>query len=99
MRIQTQSVNFNADQKLLAFIDKKIGKLETFLDSIINGEVFLKVENDSKDRKNKWAEVKLFVPGGALFAKEQATSFEAAIDLTMEKLKSQIRRYKGKNGK
>lgn len=31
MKINVQSIKFDADQKLLDFIDKKVGKLEKFL--------------------------------------------------------------------
>ena len=43
MKATFQSVNFTADVKLLDFIQRKLDKLELFNDSIINGEVFLKV--------------------------------------------------------
>ncbi|MGB1308908.1 MAG: RNA polymerase subunit sigma-54, partial [Oceanihabitans sp.] len=32
MKVNTQSVNFNADQKLLDFIQKRMDKLEMFYD-------------------------------------------------------------------
>ena len=35
MKINVQSIKFDADQKLLDFIDKKVGKLEKFFDNII----------------------------------------------------------------
>ena len=36
MKINVQSIKFDADQKLLDFIDKKVGKLEKFFDNIIS---------------------------------------------------------------
>ena len=39
MKITVQSIHFNADKGLLEFIQKKVDKLETFYDNIINGEV------------------------------------------------------------
>ena len=41
MDIRVQSVKFDADVKLLEFIQKKVGKLEKFYDSIIKAEVAL----------------------------------------------------------
>ena len=41
MKITVQSIRFNADKKLLDFIQKKVDKLETFYDHIISGEVYL----------------------------------------------------------
>ena len=52
MKIRVQSVHFNADQKLLEFIQKKADKTDTFFDRIIDGEVILKLEK-STDERNK----------------------------------------------
>jgi len=95
MKITVQSIHFNADHKLLDFIQKKVDKLEQFHDSIISGEVYLKLEN-VEDEANKISEIKLSVPGGVLFAKEQCKSFEEATDLSIESLKKQITKHKDK---
>ena len=42
MKLQMHSIHFDADVKLLDFIQKKVDKLETFYDRIIDGEVFLR---------------------------------------------------------
>ena len=95
MKLKMQAVHFTADQKLLDFIQKKTDKLETFYDHIIDGEVFLRVEK-VQDKDNKTVEIKLNLPGEQLFAKETASSFEAATDFTVEALRRQIKKYKGK---
>lgn len=95
MKLQMHSVHFDADQKLLGFIQKKTDKLETFYDRIIEGEVFLRLQNDS-NQENKIVEIKLFIPGTSLFAKEQAKSFEAATDMTVEALRRQLKKVKQK---
>ena len=51
MKVHTQSVNFNADQKLIDFIQKRMDKLDLFFDKIIKSNVYLKVENTSRKRK------------------------------------------------
>ncbi len=95
MKISVQSIHFTADKKLLAFIQKKVDKLELFFDNIISGEVYLKLEN-VEDESNKVSEIKLIVPGGTLFAKEKCKSFEEATDLAIESLKKQITKHKEK---
>ena len=95
MKITVQSIRFNADRKLLDFIQKKTDKLETFYDQIINGEVYLKLEN-VEDEANKITEIKLSLPGSQLFAKEQCKTFEEATDLAIESLRKQIDKYKQK---
>ncbi|SFC40100.1 putative sigma-54 modulation protein [Flexibacter flexilis DSM 6793] len=96
MKLQIHSVHFDADKKLLDFIQKKLDKLETFYDSITSGEVYLRLQKDGDSKENKVVEVKLFVPGGSIFTKEQSTSFEAATDLATEALKTQIKKHKEK---
>ncbi|WP_316813163.1 ribosome hibernation-promoting factor, HPF/YfiA family [Pedobacter heparinus] len=95
MKITVQSIHFNADQKLLDFIQKKVDKLDQFFDQIISAEVYLKLENVD-DEANKISEIKLIVPGGTMFAKEQCKSFEEATDLAIESLRKQITKHKDK---
>ena len=95
MKVQMHSVHFDADQKLLDFIQKRLDKLETFYDRVTDGEVILKLNNkDGVD--NKTVEIKLFVPGATLFSQEDAASFEAATDAAADGLKRQITKYKEK---
>ena len=94
MKLQVHSIHFDADQKLIDFIQRKVDKLETFYDRLVDGEVFLRINNGGTD--NKTVEIKLKVPGNQLFAKEQATSFEAATDLATESLRKQLRKFKAK---
>jgi len=99
MKLQIHSVHFDADAKLLNFIQTKANKLETFSDRIIDGEVFLKIDKGDHARENKVVEVKINLPGTTLFSKEQGISFEAATDTAIETLKGQIKKYKEKKKK
>ena len=94
MKLQVHSIHFNADSKLVDFIRKKVDKLETFYDRVVDGEVFLRINNEGVD--NKTVEIKVKVPGSQLFAKEQARSFEAATDLATEALGNQLKKFKEK---
>ncbi len=94
MKLQVHSIHFDADDKLVDFIQKKLDKLETFYDRVVDGEVFLRLNNEGID--NKTVEIKVKVPGHQLFAKEQARSFEAATDLATEALRNQIKKFKEK---
>ncbi|MXV53095.1 ribosome-associated translation inhibitor RaiA [Pedobacter sp. HMF7647] len=95
MKISVQSIHFNADRKLLDFIQKKVDKLDLFFDHIISGEVYLKLENTG-DESNKITEIKLTLPGQQLFTKEQCKSFEEATDLAIESLRKQVDKHKTK---
>lgn len=97
MRLQVHSIHFDADRKLVDFIQRKVDKLETFYDRVVDGEVFLRLNNTGVE--NKTVEIKVKVPGSQLFAKEQARSFEAATDLATEALRNQIKKYKERQQK
>lgn len=94
MKLQMHSIHFDADQKLIDFIQRKIDKLETFYDRVVDGEVFLRLNNSGIE--NKTVEIKLNIPGNQLFAKEEAKSFEEAADLAAEALRRQLRKFKVK---
>jgi putative sigma-54 modulation protein len=93
MKVQTQSIHFDADEKLIEFIEKKVEKLETFFDHIISADVMLRLENNGQVQ-DKIAEIKIKVPKDVLIAKETDKTFEASIDAAVEALRRQIIKYK-----
>ena len=94
MKLQVHSIHFDADRKLVDFIQKKIDKLETFYDRLVDGEVFLRLNNEGIE--NKTVEIKLNIPGTQLFAIEKARSFEAAADQATSALRMQLKKFKTK---
>ena len=95
MRLQMHSIHFDADQKLIDFIQKKADKLDTYFDRIIDGEVFMRLDKNEKN-ENKIVEIKMNVPGKKLFTKQQSDSFEGAADEAVEAMRRQIKKYKEK---
>ena len=95
MDIKINSVHFDADQKLINHVNKKVNKLGQFFDGIIGAEVFLRLENVQND-ENKVAEIKLLIPGNDLFVKKQSKTFEEAVNKTVETLNRQVTKYKEK---
>jgi putative sigma-54 modulation protein len=95
MQVQVQSIHFDADVKLIQFIEDKISKLALFHDRIIRSEVFLRIDK-SDVMENKVAEIKISVPGKELFASKQSKSFEEATDNAVDALRKQITKYKDK---
>lgn len=95
MNITINSVHFNADLKLEAFVQSKVEKLSQFYDGIIGAEVFLRIEKP-QNIENKIAEIKIELPGSHLFAKKQANTFEEATDSTVEALRRQLKKHKEK---
>jgi ribosomal subunit interface protein len=96
MEVKINSVHFSPDQKLVDFVNKKVSKLDTFFDGIINAEVTLKVMKPEV-ANNKISELKLSIPSnGYLFAKKQADTFEEATDLAVDAIRKQLTKYKEK---
>lgn len=95
MQVQVHSIHFDADQKLLDFINGKLGKLEQIHDKINKSEVFLRLEK-SENNENKVAEIKVTVPGKELFARRQTKSFEESTDMAVDALRRQIKKHKEK---
>ena len=96
MEVKINSVHFNADQKLLDFVNKKVSKLDTFFEGIINAEVTLELDKPEATN-NKISELKISIPSnGYLFAKKQADTFEEATDLAIEAIRRQLDKFKEK---
>ncbi len=95
MDIKINSVHFDADKKLLKFVNNKINKLAKFYESIIGAEVFLRLEN-TQELENKIVEIKIIISGSDFFAKKQSKSFEEATDNAVEALRQQIIKHKDK---
>jgi putative sigma-54 modulation protein len=95
MKVNTQSVNFNADVKLIEFIQKRLDKLDLFYDKIIDSDVYLKVENTSA-KENKIVEIKVHVPKDTFVVKKQCKSFEEAIDSACDSLERKLVKKKQK---
>jgi putative sigma-54 modulation protein len=95
MKVFVQSVNFNIDKDLVSFTEKKVSNLEKFNETIINAEVFFKVQKTS-EKENKITEIKINIPGSDLVAKKQNKTFEEGVTLCVESLKKQLLKKKEK---
>ena len=95
MKVNTQSVNFNADGNLVDFIEKRMNKLDLFYDRITSADVFLKVNNTSA-KDNKTAEVKLHVPREVFIVKKRCKTFEEAVDSACSSLERKLVKKKKK---
>jgi putative sigma-54 modulation protein len=96
MNIKIQSLHFDADKKLLQFVENKVGKLSQVADDIIGIEVVLRIDN-SENNENKVAEISIDIPHGSdMFAKRQTKSFEESVDLAVSALRRQLRKFKEK---
>ena len=90
-----RAVNYKADIKLKEFAKKRIEKLSLFHNQIIEVFVFTKVENNS-DGINKWAELKIAIPGDDIIVKKQCRTFEEAIHTAAQSAERILKRRKEK---
>ncbi len=96
MNVKIQSVKFDADQKLIDFIEAKMNKLERFTENVLAAEVILKVDKDH-EKGNKLATIKFDIPGTELVSEQRCKTFEEAVDLGAEAIKKQIEKFKDKH--
>ena len=95
MHVNFQSVNYTADIKLVEFTQKRIEKISQFYDQIVDVYVYTKVENSS-DKINKFAELKIGIPGDDVIVKKVAKTFEEAINNSADSAERILKRRKEK---
>jgi putative sigma-54 modulation protein len=96
MNVNIQSVHFDADDKLKDFTIKKLSKLTTFYDKIIDSDVVLSLDQNGAAVKDKVALIKINIPGTQLVAKETSKVFEESIDNAVDALRRQLKKSKEK---
>ena len=95
MNVNFQSVNYTADTKLVDFTQKRVEKIAQFYDHIVDVFVYTKVENSS-NKINKFAELKIGIPGDDVIVKKTAKSFEEAINQAADTAERVLKRRKEK---
>ena len=95
MEIKIQSIHFDATEKLEAFVEKKIAKLEKTFEDIQKVEVQLKVEKPAT-ADNKTVSLSVAVPGNTLFVEKTSDTFEESTDLCVDTMRNQLQKFKEK---
>ncbi|MEO7960989.1 MAG: HPF/RaiA family ribosome-associated protein [Ginsengibacter sp.] len=96
MDVNIQTLHFEADSKLVAYVEKKVTKLSQFHERITKVEIFLKLDNVVHNIKDKIAEIKVHVPRHDFFVKHSSKSFEESFDTALDSVITQIKRKKEK---
>ncbi|MFC0771673.1 MULTISPECIES: HPF/RaiA family ribosome-associated protein [Terrimonas] len=96
MNVNIQTVRFDADIRLIDYVNRKLEKLNTFHDRIIKVNVFLKLDNVVHNIKDKIAEIRIHVPRHEFFVKSTSKSFEESFDDAFDSIVNQIKRKKEK---
>ena len=95
MKVVLNAVKFTPDERLQNFVNDKVGKIERLLPEALQADVSLKVDKPETNN-NKISEIRLVVRGKDLFVTKQADSFEEAVMLSIDALKTQIDKFKEK---
>lgn len=93
MDVRIQAINFDATEKLVAFINKKAERLARHNAAITTFDAKLTVVKP-ETAMNKETVVKVTMPQGEMVASKVADSFEEAIDLSIEALERQLEKRK-----
>lgn len=96
MTVNIQTHRFDADSKLVLFIEKKLAKLAQYNDKITKIDVYLKLDNVAARVKDKIAEIKVHIPKCHFFVKHTSKSFEESIDVALDSVIVQIKKKKQK---
>ena len=91
--INVKSLKFDADEKLLVFVEKKVSKLEKFFDNLGDIDVTLSL---SPDPDNKNVRLQTRFPGEDLVIERHAKTFEEAVTEAVDAMKEKIVRVKEK---
>ena len=93
MEIKIKSLKFDADAKLIAYVEKKVSKLEKFFDGIETADVTLSLLSEP-DNKN--VKIQAHIPGDDLVIERSAKTFEEAVTEVADLMKEKIVRAKEK---
>jgi putative sigma-54 modulation protein len=96
MQIVISGKNFHLTESLKEHTEKKLSNLKKYFDHILETDVVFHVaEGKDKETKN-WVEVTIWANGTTLHAEEHARDLYAAVDMVVDKLERQIKKYKEK---
>jgi len=96
MEYKVFAKNFKIDEKLQAYLDKKIEKFEKYQQQIISCNVELDKDLKSQSGNIFRAEINLGLKGKLFRAEAVAKTINAAIDITQEKIIDQLAKFKEK---
>jgi ribosomal subunit interface protein len=100
-KLEIQGVHTVLDDKLKAYVTRKIGGLDRYISrhsrESAHAEVHLKETKLKKDDRCR-CEVTLYLPHQTIIVKEGALNMYAAVDIAEVKLKQQLQKYKDLHG-
>ena len=96
MRLQVKGKNIEVSEALYRYAEEKLGKLDRHLNASTRLELELAVEKNPSISARQGAEATIWTKGPILRARESSEDMRASIDLLVEKLERQVKRYREK---
>lgn len=96
MQLIVQGKNMEITDRLREYVEKKVSKLDRYLPTITEAWVELSVEGTKSAKDRQVAQLTVRSKGTLLRAEERSADMFASIDAIVDKMYSQIVRYKGK---
>lgn len=94
MKTSFTARHFESSKELRAFAEDAVQKLDQFYDRILACDIILEPVPD--DAEPQQAELNVKVPQKLLNAKERAPSYEQALNLVIDDIIRQLKKYKDK---
>lgn len=88
--------NLDITDAMRNYAEDKLGKLDRFSDQIVDAKVVMSYDHKQHATEPARVEVQLNVPNGIVRAEENGADTYAAIDLVVDKLERQLKRFKGR---
>jgi putative sigma-54 modulation protein len=96
MKVQVNGRNVEVNDYLRDYVTKKVGKLERYLPQITEARAEL-TQNMTRSASDRYtSQITVWASGQMLRAEESTSDILASIDATVDKMASQVRRFKGR---
>jgi putative sigma-54 modulation protein len=97
LKVEIFSKNMEVSERINEYVDKKVGKLDRFLNNIDETRVDLEFNKSARSQTDRQiAQITIRGKGFILRSEERADDLFAAIDAAVDKMQRQIERLKGK---
>ena len=94
MRLQVKGKNVEVTPSIREYAERKLGKLSKQLAEQTQVEVELSEQRNPSIAASHVAEATIFTKGPTLRAREASPDMKASIDMLVEKLERQVKRYR-----
>ena len=94
MQLQVSGRNLDVTEPIREYAERKLARIERHLTEDTRVDLELAIERNPSISANQYAELTVWTRGPVLRAHESAVDMYAAIDLAVDKLDRQVRRYR-----